>query len=92
MHKFLIHRSGDHLGVATQDIREGEAVVGVYMDDDSIVEVVAKGNIPLGHKMAIESLETGAAVIEYGQQVGITKTAIVAGDYVHVHNIKSARW
>ena len=39
VHKFLIHKMGDHVGVATSDIGVGESVVGVYMDDDSMVEV-----------------------------------------------------
>ncbi len=48
-HKFLIHRRGDHVGVAVEPIAAGETVVGVYMDDDSGVEVLARGDVPLGH-------------------------------------------
>ncbi|BCJ85598.1 UxaA family hydrolase [Effusibacillus dendaii] len=92
MHKFLIHKRGDHIGVATQDIAKGETVIGVHMDDDSTVEVQAKGNVPLGHKISIVSLHEGAQVIEYGHQIGLAKSDLVPGDYVHVHNIKSARW
>lgn len=92
MHKFLIHQRGDHVGVATSDIEEGETVTGVYMDDDSTVEVVSKGDIPLGHKIAVEECESGGAVIEYGVQIGEAKNDLMVGDYVHTHNIKSARW
>ena len=70
MHKFLIHKRGDHVGVATSDIEEGETVTGVYMDDDSTVEVVSKGDVPLGHKIAVGECEPGGAVIEYGVQIG----------------------
>ena len=52
--------------MATSDIEEGESVTGVYMDDDSTVEVVSKGDIPLGHKIAVEESNSGGAVIEYG--------------------------
>lgn len=92
MHKFLIHQRGDHVGVATSDIEEGETVTGVYMDDDSTVEVVSKGDIPLGHKIAVEECEPGGAVIEYGIQIGKATDDLAVGDYVHTHNIKSARW
>lgn len=92
MHKFLIHQRGDHVGVATSDIQEGETVIGVYMDDDSTVEVVSKGDIPLGHKIAIEDNHSGGAVTEYGVQIGEAKSDLMVGDYVHTHNIKSARW
>jgi (2R)-sulfolactate sulfo-lyase subunit alpha len=92
MHKFLIHKKGDHVGVATSDIEEGEEVVGVYMDDDSTVEVASRGEIPLGHKIAIEECEPGGAVTEYGVQIGEAPEGLSVGDYVHTHNLKSARW
>lgn len=91
-HKFLIHKRGDHVGVATSDIEAGEQVVGVFMDDDSTVEVTARGAIPLGHKIAIEPREPGAEVLEYGTRIGLAPDGWDVGDYVHTHNIKSARW
>lgn len=92
MHKFLIHKRGDHVGVATSAISAGESVAGVYMDDESTVEVSARADIPLGHKIAVEPLEESDAVLEYGVQIGLTTSKVEAGDYVHTHNIKSARW
>ena len=92
MHKFLIHRTGDHVGVATADIGAGERAVGVYMDDDSTVEVEALGDVPLGHKIAVEAREAGGDVTEYGVRIGLTPDGFERGDYVHTHNLKSARW
>ncbi len=92
MHKFLIHKRGDHVGVATSDIGAGESVIGVYMDDDSLVEVEARGHVPLGLKIAVESCEPGGAVTEYGVQIGKAPEGLEVGDYVHTHNLKSARW
>jgi (2R)-sulfolactate sulfo-lyase subunit alpha len=91
-HKFLIHKRGDHVGVATSDIEAGEAVVGIYMDDDSNVEVAAKAVIPLGHKIAVEARGPGEQVLEYGVPIGVAPDGFELGDYVHVHNLKSARW
>ena len=91
-HKFLIHRRGDHVGVATSDIDSGESVLGVFMDDDSTVEVDARGAIPLGHKIAIAELAPGAEVLEYGIRIGRAPEGLTVGDYVHTHNIRSARW
>jgi (2R)-sulfolactate sulfo-lyase subunit alpha len=65
VHKFLIHKAGNHVGVATSDIGAGERVVGVYMDDDSTVEVEARGDVPLGHKIAVEDHEAGGDVTEH---------------------------
>jgi (2R)-sulfolactate sulfo-lyase subunit alpha len=91
-HKFLIHKHGDHVGVATSDIEAGESVVGVYMDDDSTVEVGARGDIPLGHKIAVEARGPSEQVLEYGTPIGTAPQGFEPGDYVHVHNLKSARW
>jgi (2R)-sulfolactate sulfo-lyase subunit alpha len=92
VHKFLIHRAGDHVGVATSDIERGESVVGVYMDDDSTVEVEALGDVPLGHKIAVIGCEAGGDVTEYGVRIGVAPEGFERGEYVHTHNLKSARW
>ena len=92
MHKFLIHNHGDHVGVATSDITPGEKVTGVYLDDNSTVEVHARHAVPLGHKIAIEDLAAGASVLKYNVKIGTTPQGFRAGDYVHTHNLKTARW
>jgi (2R)-sulfolactate sulfo-lyase subunit alpha len=91
-HKFLVHRRGDHVGVAVVDIAGGERVQGVFMDDDSTIDVEAKAPVPLGHKIAIASLDSGAPVLEYGIQIGKTAAPFEPGTYVHTHNLRSARW
>ena len=91
-HKFLIHHKGDHVGVAISPIQKGEEAVGVYMDDDSQIVVTSKGDIPLGHKIALASLDAGEPVLKYGIQIGLTTQKWEVGDYVHTHNIKTARW
>ena len=91
-HSFLIHHKGDHVGVATSNIQNGEKVIGVFMEDNSEIEVVAKGDIPLGHKIALAELGVNEPVLKYGIQIGVTTTEWQVGDYVHTHNIKTARW
>lgn len=92
MHKFLIHYKGDHVGVAVDDIEPNELVTGVYMDDDSTIKVKAKGAVQLGHKIAIENLQPNEPVIEYKVQIGSAPNGLDIGDYVHTHNLKTARW
>ncbi|RIV21976.1 hypothetical protein D2Q93_09905 [Alicyclobacillaceae bacterium I2511] len=92
MHKFLVHKRGDHVGVVTSDIERGDRVTGVFMDDNSAMEVVAGQSIPLGHKIALVSHGDGEEVVEYGQIVGVTTQSWSVGDYVHTHNIRSKRW
>jgi (2R)-sulfolactate sulfo-lyase subunit alpha len=92
LHKFLIHQRGDHVGVATEPIDAGETVIGVYLDDDSTVEVEALGDIPLGHKIAVRATDADPAVLKYGVQIGNATEPLAVGAYVHTHNLKSARW
>ena len=91
-HKFLVHHRGDHVGVAVVDIESGERVQGVFMDDDSTVDVEAKAAVPLGHKIAIATLPSDVEVIEYGLPIGKTTEPLEPGTYVHTHNLRSARW
>lgn len=92
MHEFLIHNEGDDVGVVIRDVEEGEALTGVFMDTGGQVEVTARGAIPLSHKVAVHALDEGDEVTEYGVRIGVATAAIAAGDYVHTHNIRSARW
>jgi (2R)-sulfolactate sulfo-lyase subunit alpha len=88
---FLAHKEGDMVGVAVRDLRPG-AVHGAYLDTDSDVSVELRHEVPLGHKLALTDVPAGAEVIEYGLRIGIASQAIGKGDYVHIHNVRSARW
>ena len=91
-HKFLVHKRGDHVGVAVVDIAAGERVVGIHMDDDSPVEVEAVDPVPLGHKIAVAAAGDGDEVLEYGTRIGLATGGFAPGAHVHTHNLRSARW
>jgi (2R)-sulfolactate sulfo-lyase subunit alpha len=88
---FLAHKSGDAVAVAVGDIEPGNAVVQ-YLDETPSVEVEVRAEIPLGHKVALTDTSSGDDVIEYGVRTAIATADIVEGDYVHTHNVRSARW
>lgn len=89
--QFLIHRDGDHVGVAVQDLQPGP-VQGAVLATDADASAQLSAEVPLGHKFALVDRAEGDPVIEYGVQIGVARTAIAAGDYVHTHNLRSARW
>lgn len=92
-YKFLIHEPGDSVGVAVVDIRAGERAAGTYLHDPSkSEEVVARNDVPLGHKIALLDVPEKGKVVKYGVAIGVAATAISAGDHVHVHNLRSLRW
>jgi (2R)-sulfolactate sulfo-lyase subunit alpha len=92
-YKFLIHEPGDSVGVAVADIKAGETVAGTYLTDHAkSVELLARNDIPLGHKIALVDVPNGGKVVKYGVVIGGAAQPIHAGDHVHVHNLKSLRW
>jgi (2R)-sulfolactate sulfo-lyase subunit alpha len=88
---FLAHKSGDYVAVAVMDVSRGPARVE-FLDGSEAVDVEAKAEIPLGHKVALRDIAEGADVIEYGVRTAIASADITTGDYVHIHNVRSARW
>jgi (2R)-sulfolactate sulfo-lyase subunit alpha len=91
-HAFLIHDDADDVGVAVIDLESSQDVTGVYMKSGETLELKSRDAIPLGHKIALRDLAQGADVVKYGVRIGRTTTAVSEGDYVHTHNLKSARW
>jgi (2R)-sulfolactate sulfo-lyase subunit alpha len=92
MHKALAHNRGDDVAVAVTAISAGEEILVIYVDDEGEQKLRAQADVPYGHKVALQPLAAGAQVTEYSTQVGVARTDIAAGDYVHVHNVKTARW
>lgn len=88
---FLAHRAGDSVAVAVRDLEPGPAEGG-YLDGDTTERVELTNAVPLGHKVALSDVTSGAEVIEYGLRIGIATADIRRGDYVHTHNVRSARW
>jgi (2R)-sulfolactate sulfo-lyase subunit alpha len=88
---FLAHNNGDTVAVAVQDIEPGEAKVG-FLDGSTQQTVTVNTSIPLGHKVALHDLSNGEKVMEYSLPIGLATSDIAEGDYVHTHNIRSARW
>jgi altronate hydrolase len=74
----------DSVAVALRPVACGEILpVGA-------AKVTALGDIPQGHKIALESHGHGATVRKYGQSIGKATRAIAAGDHVHTHNLATA--
>lgn len=88
---YLAHYDGDVVAVAVRDLEPG-SVEGGYLRGPESVTVELNEAVPLGHKLALTDIAEGADIIEYGVRVGTATKNIRKGDYVHVHNVRSARW
>lgn len=88
---FLAHRRGDDVAVAVRDSGPG-AASAAYLDSGDRFEITARDAIPLGHKIALRDLAEREDVLEYGVPIGRTRAPVTAGQLVHTHNLRSARW
>ncbi|MCG6533166.1 MAG: UxaA family hydrolase [Syntrophales bacterium LBB04] len=92
MVQFLIHEKSDNVGVATEDLKAGETVKGLWMDSQEPIELKALMDIPLGHKIALRDFKSGDGAIKYGHDIGKIVADIRKGEHVHTHNLKTRRW
>lgn len=46
-------------------------------------------NIPMGHKIAVRDIESGADIIKYGVVIGRADRDIKCGQWVHLHCMSS---
>jgi len=90
---FVVHDEHDSVGVVVvEGVKSGQKLSGWIMDQDKSIEVTAKSDIPIGHKLAIKPLAKDATVIKYGVDIGRVVAPIAVGEHTHVHNLKTKRW
>ena len=90
---FVVHEEGDGVGVVVvEGVKSGQQLSGWIMEDDKDIGVVAKNDIPIGHKVALRDYQPGDSVIKYGVEIGKVVAPIGQGEHLHVHNVKTKRW
>ena len=89
----ILHDAEDTVAVVVvEDVTRGTAMTGWVMDDDRTIELEARQDIPIGHKVALRDMAPGDTVVKYGIDMGKVVAPIKAGEHAHVHNIKTKRW
>ena len=78
----LLHPD-DNVLVCRADVTGGQLL---RIDDN---DVPALGDVGVGHKIARRDLNIGDRVSKYGALIGSMTAAVVAGEHVHLHNMKS---
>ena len=68
------------------------AIAKIHLAPQSIVseQTVTLEEIPAAHKVALENIFQGDAILRYGQIIGFATQDIKAGEHVHVHNLAMA--
>jgi len=89
----VLHDAKDTVAVAVvEGVSAGTEMNAWIMDDDSVIQVKALQDIPIGHKVAMRDMAQGDTVFKYGVDIGKVVAPIKAGQHAHVHNIKTKRW
>ena len=90
---FVVHEEGDGVGVVVvEGVKSGQSLKGWIMEDDKDLEVTAKSDIPIGHKVALRDYQSGDTVIKYGVDIGKVVQPIRKGEHLPVHTVKTKRW
>ena len=90
---FVLHDAKDTVAVVVvEGVTAGTKMTGWIMDEDRMIDVSAKKDIPIGHKVALKDMAVGDTVVKYGIDMGKVVAAISVGQHAHVHNIKTKRW
>ncbi len=90
---FVLHDAKDTVAVVVvEGVKAGMQLTGWIMDEDKTINVDAKQDIPIGHKVALRDMAPGDTVWKYGIDMGKVVAPIKAGEHAHVQNIKTKRW
>jgi altronate hydrolase len=71
----------------TDDVAIARNAIANGTELDEFDGLVARGDIPAAHKIALRPIAQGEALRRYGQIIGFATQAIAPGDHVHTHNV-----
>lgn len=90
---FVVHEDGDSVGtVVVEGVKKGAKLSGWIMEQDKMMSLSTRSEIPIGHKVALKDLKKDDTVVKYGVDIGRVVSPIKAGEHLHVHNVKTKRW
>jgi altronate hydrolase len=81
----LVISARDNVATALEPLEPGQTI---RIGDASIT---VKDEVPRGHKVALQTIARGQAVVKYGSPIGNASSDIPAGAHVHTHNLASTR-
>ena len=89
----VLHDAHDTVAVVVvEGVKAGQDMNAWIMDEDRTINLKARQDIPIGHKVALKDMAVGDTVIKYGVDIGKVVAPIARGQHAHVHNIKTKRW
>jgi len=87
--KAVILSPQDNVATALADLQAGDNLELKTGEKDLAIKLTKP--VPFGHKFSLTNIASGSPIIKYGEVMGAATADIQPGDYVHVHNVVSAR-
>lgn len=70
--------------------RDNVAVARVPLQQGTFAETIrVREDVAPGHKIALQSISAGREILKYGETIGRASHDVLAGDWVHSHNLVS---
>ena len=82
----LLMHAKDNIVVCVKDVARGSEVI--FQKDGKICTLTAQNDIPACHKVAIVPIAQNAAVLKYGERIGLMNCAVEVGQLVDHNNIR----
>lgn len=74
----------DRIAIAKVDLPAGTILM---LDDQAETKVKLLKTVPSGHKVALQPIAAGEAVLRYGHKIGIATQPVQPGEWIHSHNL-----
>jgi len=83
--KVILSHPKDNVATAKSPIKAGALLVFTKN------KIIAKEEIPFGHKISLKTIPKGGSVIKFGERIGRAIRPIKMGELVHIHNVEGER-
>ena len=80
-HNLVRIHEADNVAITLTDLSKGDR------GTTGRLEVTIANDVPFSHKVALKTILSGSEIIKYGESIGNASRDIVAGEWVHTHNI-----
>lgn len=89
MKKIVVLNDADNVATSLEALDAGAQVTLTLGGE--VLTFNVTDTVPFGHKIAIRAMAAGDEVTKYGEIIGKASCDVSVGQWVHTHNVESAR-
>jgi len=79
----------DNVATVLEKVAKGEEIE--MKGTSQVGTIVAKEEIPFGHKIAVRDIRKKERIIKYDNKIGVATADIATGQHVHIQNVARER-